>query len=146
VTEPSKLVGTRLRGGRVTITTAENEGVCSVLRTSPATDGTAHPLLSFIAMQGAMGVSVDELLAMAGAVVADGPMVGSYELAQTAPLRVGQEYVVGGEIVGLERKVGRKTGPFDIFTFRLAIGLDSEPPLASSLNVWVLPRRSADDA
>jgi hypothetical protein len=139
------VIGTRLPGGRVTISATENETVCRVLRTAPAADGSAHPLLAFVAMQGAMGVSVEELLAIADADAADGPMVGSYELEQSAPLRVGQEYVVSGEIVGLERKVGRKTGPFDILTFRLAIGPESEPPLASSVSAWILPRRSTDD-
>jgi hypothetical protein len=138
------VAGTQLPGGSFTITAADNTVVCEVLRTSPAGDGTAHPVFAFVAMQRAMGVSVDELLGLAGAVAADGPMVGSYELEQTAPLVVGQEYVVAGEIIGLERKVGRKTGPFDVLTFRLTLGLDAEEPFATSTSAWILPRRDAD--
>jgi acyl dehydratase len=140
------VAGTQLPGGSVTITAADNAAVCDVLRTSPAPDGTAHPVFAFVAMQGAMGVSVDELLGLAGAVAADGPMVGSYELEQTAPLRIGEEYVVGGEIVGLERKVGRKTGPFDVLTFRLTLGVQGGDPFATSMSAWILPRRDADGA
>jgi hypothetical protein len=146
VTAQSDVVGTRLPGGRVVISADENDAVCRVLRTTPAPDGTAHPTLSFVAMQGAMGVSVDGLLALADAVAADGPMVGSYEIEQSAPLRVGQEYVVTGEITGLEHKVGRKTGPFDILTFRLSIGVDGDTPVATSTSAWILPRRGADGA
>jgi hypothetical protein len=140
------VVGAPLPGGRVTITAAENDAVCRLLRTQPAWDGTAHPLLAFVAMQGAMGVSVEELLALAGALAADGPMVGSYGLQQAAKLVIGREYEVTGEIVGLERKIGRKTGPFDILSFRLTIGVSGEPPVATSLSSWILPRRGSDEA
>jgi len=69
-------------------------------------------------------------------------MMGSSGVRFTAPIMVGQDYKVTGEILGLVRKQSRKLGVMDVLTYRLrlhpAAGGDA---ILETDNVWVLPRK-----
>lgn len=136
------LPGTTLPEGTFTITAEEDDRVHDVVGGEPAGDGTAHPLWAYIATQRGIGVSVAELCRMADFDVADGPLLGNTEMEYEAPLRVGVEYRVAGEVLDIVRKSGR-SGTFDLMTFRERLLTADGTPVASSTSTFVLPRRSS---
>jgi hypothetical protein len=77
---------------------------------------------------------------VAGATGEEGPMVASCDIEYLEPLRFDVEYEVTGHVIGMERKVGRKTGPFDLFTFEMSLAADGRTATRITF-VWVLPRR-----
>lgn len=138
-----QLPGTALSEGSFTITAQEAADLAGALATTPATDDGVHPIWAYVATQRGIDVSVAELCALADFDVADGPMLGSVEIEYAQPLRSGVPYRVTGEIVDLERKVGRKAGTFDLLTYRLVMSAPDDEPVASCTNTFVLPRREA---
>jgi hypothetical protein len=102
----------------------------------------AHPLWAYIATQRGIDISVAELCALADFDVADGPMLGSTELTYAGPLKVGVDYEVRGEILGIVRKEGR-SGVFDILTFRERLIDPEYGEAAAATNTFILPRRTA---
>jgi hypothetical protein len=136
-----QLPGTELQAGSFTISDEENSELVRVLGGPGLEDGAAHPTWAYIATQRGIGVSVAGLCELAGFDVNDGPMLGSTELEYLAPLRTGVEYRVTGEIVGIERKQGRKAGVFDILTFRERLLEPDGGQAAVATNTFILPRR-----
>jgi hypothetical protein len=136
------LPGTELPAGSFTIDAVENAKLATVLEGSAAAGDEAHPLWAYIATQRGIEISVAELCALADFDLADGPMLGSTELTYERPLKVGVDYEVKGEILGIVRKEGR-SGIFDILTFRERL-IDSEfGEVAAATNTFILPRRKA---
>ena len=136
------LPGTELAAGTFTIGAAENADLAGVLESEAPGGDAAHPLWAYIATQRGIGIGITELCALADFDVDDGPMLGSTKLTYGAPLRVGVEYEVKGEVVDITRKEG-KSGTFDILTFRERL-LDREgAEAASATNTFILPRRAS---
>ncbi len=111
-------------------------------------DQVAHPLFAWMAATGAMGITWDELFAWFGATAADGPVFGEHETTLHRPLRVGASYRVSGGIVSAQRKVGRRTGAFDIVGYsmdlhEIASGAAPGAHVATCWNSIVFPRRDA---
>lgn len=134
------LVGTRFPGGHTTLEPWWVHLVLDSMLADPA-DGGAHPVLVFLVATGAMGWSWDEVFALFGASDADGPMAGETETVVHHPLQVGGTYRVSGEIVSAVRKVGRRTGVFDIVGYRLDLHDSDGLHCASTTNSIVFPRR-----
>jgi hypothetical protein len=134
------LAGTELPAGSFTITPEEQERLVAALGRE-GVGGDPHPIWAYIATQRGIGIGVAELCALAEFDVADGPMLGSVELAYSAPIELGIEYTVTGEIVGIERKQGRKAGAFDVLTFRERLVAPGGAEVASATNTFILPRR-----
>lgn len=111
-----------------------------------AIDDEAHPLWGYLAAQNGIGVDIDGLMEPVGASPQDGTMIASCEVAFHRDLRVGVTYDVTGEIAGLEPKVGRKTGPFDLFTFVIDLHEPGGAHAARMTSVFVLPRRETHRA
>ncbi|WP_409333151.1 hypothetical protein [Trujillonella humicola] len=104
----------------------------------------AHPLFAWMAATGAMGITWDELFAWFGATAADGPVFGEHETTLHRPLRVGAGYRVSGGIVSAERKVGRRTGVFDVVGYSMDLHDESDGAhVATCWNSIVFPRRDA---
>jgi hypothetical protein len=101
----------------------------------------AHPLFAWLAASGAMGITWDELFSWFGATAADGPVFGEHETTLHRPLRIGATYRVSGRIVSAERKIGRRTGPFDVVGYEL--DLHAGVHAATCWNSIVFPRRGA---
>lgn len=139
------IVGHRYPEGTYTIASWEDRILRDAIGAPLADDDEAHPLWGYIAAQGGIGTDVDGILEPTGARPSDGTMIASCEVVYERPLRVGVAYRATGEIVGLERKHGRRTGPFDLFTFRIELIAPDDACAARMTAVWVLPRR-ADDA
>jgi hypothetical protein len=133
--------GTTLPAGSFTITVGEQERLAGALGGS-GFEG-AHLVWAYIATQRGIGISVAELCALADFDVQDGPMLGSVEMTYSRPLELGVEYRVTGEVVGIERKHGRKAGTFDVMTFRERLLAPDGGEVASTTNTFILPRREA---
>lgn len=134
------LRGRPLPEGTFTITEDEQRRLTAAMG-SPS-DG-AHPVWAYIAPQRGIGIGVAELGALADFDMRDGPMLGSVDMTYHRPMEVGVEYRVTGEVVDIERKHGRKTGTFDILTYRLRLIAPDGEEVVSATNAWILPRREA---
>ena len=103
-------------------------------------DGVAHPMFVYYAGQGGMGVTLDEMFALAHATSDDGVMLGSAELDLQRPLEVGERFTVTGAVDGVVRKSGR-IGTFDIVTFHTdLVGQDGAVAATCTLS-FIYPRR-----
>jgi hypothetical protein len=127
--------------GTYTIDAEENAALCRSTGVEPAADGAAHPVYYYIATQVAMGKTVAGLCAACEFDVEDGPMMGSSGVRFTGRLKTGEPYKVTGEILGLVRKKSRKLGVMDVLTYRLGLHTLDGAQVASTENVWVLPRK-----
>jgi hypothetical protein len=132
---------TALPAGSFTITASDQAQLAEALGTDTWPD--AHPIWAYIAPQRGIGIGVADLCALADFDVDDGPMLGSVELAFSAPLELDVAYTVTGEVVGIERKHGRKAGTFDVLTFRERLVAPDGSEVASTTNTFILPRRDA---
>jgi hypothetical protein len=104
----------------------------------------AHPLFAWMAATGAMGITWDELFSWFGATAADGPVFGEHETTLHRPLRVGASYRVSGGIVSAQRKVGRRTGTFDVVGYSMDLHDEGDGVhVATCWNSIVFPRRDA---
>lgn len=137
------VAGVSLDGSRrFKISADDNERLCRSTGVAPAEDGTAHPIWYYVATQVAMGKSVAGLCESCEFDVEDGPMIGSSSVRFSAPIQVGVEYRVGGEILSLVRKRSRKLGVMDVLTYRLRLhAADSGAVILETDNVWMLPRK-----
>jgi hypothetical protein len=134
------LAGRELPEGAFTITREEELRLAEALD-SPPDASHPHPVWAFIATQRGIGLEVDELCALADFDIADGPMLGSVELTYARPLELDTAYRVTGEIVGVERKQGRRTGVFDVLTFSERLVTPHGEVIATSTSRFILPRR-----
>ena len=140
VAEP---VGTTLPPGKVVITRWEDGILRGVTGAPERGVQEPHPLWALSGVLHGLGTDIDGILGAIGTTAACGPMVANCQITYAEPLRFDVEYDVTGEILGLEPKVGRRTGPFDLFTF--ALRLNTEGRVATQVTfVWVLPKRSGD--
>ena len=139
------IIGRALPGGDYHISAEENDLLCRTLGTVPAPDGSAHPIYAYIATQSAMGLTVDELLAIAEFQATDGPMLGSVSTNFYSPLTVDATYHVQGYITNLTRKKGKSIGTMDLLEFRLTLSRPGGERVLDIANVWILPRGHADD-
>jgi hypothetical protein len=136
------LPGTAFTPGSFTISAAENVDLLAAIEAGVASDpGLAHPIWAYFATQRGIGASVADICALADFDVADGPMLGSVEVDYLAPLALDTEYRVTGQALGIDRKVGAKTGTFDILAYQLALEAPDGTTVATVTNTFILPRR-----
>ena len=103
----------------------------------------AHPLLVYMATQAGLGLSLDELFALFLGSAEDGPMLGEWGMEVFRPIRVGVGYDVTGGITSVLRKIGKRTGTFDIITFELELRPTEQPDElhAVTRSSFIFPRR-----
>lgn len=138
------VIGHRYPEGTYTIAPWEDRVLRDAIGAPPARGDEAHPIWGYIAAQGGIGTDIAGIVAPVDASPEDGTMIASVDVEYAQPLRVGVEYRASGEIVAIERKHGRRTGPFDLFTFRIDLTAPSGERAVRMTAVWVLPRRDAD--
>ena len=144
-------VGRAFPGGTYTVSPWRAWLLADTVLASPPSlraggDQVAHPLFAWMAATGAMGITWDELFSWFGATAADGPVFGEHETTLHRPLRVGADYRVTGGIASAQRKVGRRTGTFDVVGYSMdlhEITQEAAPGLhvATCWNSIVFPRR-----
>lgn len=137
-------IGTDLGGSRFTIEPYEHWLTTDAVGSPPLPDGVAHPMFGYYGTQTGMRLSLAELFALVHARNSDGVMLGETTLTLHHPLEVGATYDVRGEIVDVIRKSGRRTGTFDVMTFRLELVDGDGRSVATATNSFIFPRR--DDA
>ena len=137
-----QLPGTTLAPGEYTIEGWAQLVLASIIDAPLDTPAEAHPLFAAIAAQCGLGVTVDGILELAASHAVDGPVQSSHDIEWFAPLRVGATYRITAEIISVEQKHGRKTGPFDLFTFVKSATDETGQLAARVTDVWVLPRRA----
>ncbi len=137
-----RLVGTEFPAGEFTIESHEHWLCADAVLSPDLPTGVAHPMYAYYAALGGMGISLDELFAMAGSSAAEGPMFGEAGLEFHETLLVGDTYRVEGGITAVSRKEGKRIGVFDIVSFELRL-IDGAGRIAAvSTNSFVFPRRS----
>ncbi|MBM7365837.1 hypothetical protein [Gordonia hydrophobica] len=132
------LIGRPFPGGEYTIAPWRAWLVADALGADPA-DPTPHPILAWMASVGGKGMTWDELFGWFDATAADGPMFGEHRTTLHRPLVCGA-YRVTGQITSFERKVGRRTGTFDIVGYEFDLWRADEA-VATCWNSLVLPRK-----
>lgn len=136
-----EIVGHVLPDGRYTIEPYVSCLMADAVESPPLPEGLAHPMFVYYAAQGGMGVTLEEMFALAHASSADGVMLGSAEIDLQRPLEVGERFDVTGQIDAVDRKEG-SIGTFDIVGFHLDLA-DTEGQLAATLRLsFIYPRRS----
>src|SRR5690242_14937774 len=129
------LVGRALPSGTFTLTRERYEQFAQGVEGDPSADPTVDALWILSASE------ATELLAMADCdIVEDGPMLGGISMDVQRALRLDHEYVTRKQIVGLERKQGKRAGTFDLLKVRAALA-DDDGEVAAVLTTYVLPRR-----
>jgi acyl dehydratase len=118
----------QLPGGAYTIPAGEEPRLDAII------GGDAGPLWAFLAATGGLGVSIAELFALVDCNMADGPMLGEWEVEFARPLEAGREYRVTATILGVDRKEGR-SGTFDLMRVRAEVG-----DAAACTIAYVVPR------
>lgn len=142
VEELEALVGHRFPGGTYRVEPYVSWLTNDVVGAPQRNDGVAHPMFCYYGALAGMGISLDELFALAHATADDGVMFGEAEIDLRQPLRSGVDYAVSGSIASVTRKEGKKAGVFDIVAFELELHDPSGALAAVSWNSFVFPRRS----
>jgi hypothetical protein len=137
----SHRVGHRFPGGTTVVPSWMNYlwGDAVLAGDDPSPD--VHPVLVYYAAVQGSGVTFQDIFDLMGASADSGVMVGEQKFRFNRPMQIDTEYRVEGGIIGVERKVGRRAGTFDICTFELNVleGAGSEP-VAVSTTSFVFPR------
>lgn len=136
----SRVVGTQLPGGTFSVEGYERWLSHDAMQSPPLPDGILHPVWVVLGALRGMGMSLDELTGMADA--EEGTMFGETELEQFEPLRSGVVYSVSGAVTELARRESRRMGRIDLMTFRIEIADPAGAVVATSVQVFILPRRS----
>lgn len=107
----------------------------------PLPEHVAHPMFTYFAGQGGMGVTLEEMFTLCHATADDGVMLGSAEIDLRRPLQVDERFDVTGRVDDVTRKQG-KIGTFDIVTFHVDLK-DAGGVTAATLTLsFIYPRRS----
>lgn len=140
--EVTAAVGADLGGTTFTIEPYEHWLMADTVLSPPLPEGVAHPMYAYYATQTGMRLSLSELFALVHAKDEDGVMLGETRLELRRPLRVGATYAVRGQVVDVTRKSGRRTGTFDVMTFRLELLDDGGDVVATTQSSFIFPRRN----
>lgn len=138
-----RLVGHAFPGGVFEVAEYERWLSHDAMHAPPLPAGVLHPVWVLLGALRGMGITIDELTALAGAGPADGTVFGETSLEQREPLRAEVEYRVRGGITEVVRREGRRAGTMDLMTFRLELVDPDDEVAAVSEQTFVFPRRSA---
>lgn len=137
-----RVVGTRFPGGVFTVEEYERWLSHDAMHAPALPAGLLHPVWVLLGALRGMGITTDELTAIADAGAHDGTLFGETELEQRAPLRAGVEYAVRGGVTDLVRRESQRAGRIDLMTFRLEIVSPGGEVAAVSVQTFIFPRRS----
>ncbi len=134
----SALVGREFPGGEYTIEPWQAWLVADALGDDPR-DRVPPPVMAWMASVGGMGMTWDDLFAWFDATADDGPMFGEHRTTFHTAIACAT-YRVTGRITSFDRKVGRRTGIFDVVGYEFDLRRDGEL-VATCWNSLVLPRK-----
>lgn len=136
------LEGHRFPGGTYRLPAYETWLWADAVGATPDPDA-AHPGMAYVVGLLGAGASIQDIFGLLGADANSGVLFGRIEMAFLSPLVPDREYRVDGEVLTVERKHGKRTGPFDRVTFRhhiYATGHDDGQPVAVVTHTWIFPR------
>jgi hypothetical protein len=108
-----------------------------------AAEGAApHPSFAMVATLAATGVSIEDLLRLAGSSVAAGPMLGECRIVQSGEFRFDVQYRIVRQFLSIERKTSRRFGAMDLLRFVARMFEPAGNAVAEVTYSWVLPKRS----
>jgi hypothetical protein len=140
-TDYAHLVGHRFPGGSTVVPYWMNRLWGHAVLAGDDPSPTVHPVLVYYAAVQGSGVTFQDIFDLMGASADSGVMVGEQKFRFTRPVQINTPYRVTGGIVGVERKVGRRAGTFDICSFELTMFEDRDSePVATSTTSFVFPR------
>lgn len=116
----SALVGMQLPGGDLTIERYESV-ICDMALRAPVDPQTAHPVWFIIASLRSMGITVDELCALARMGQDDTLLFGECTVDQIQPLVVGGHYRASASITDVSAKTTRDGTRLDTVTVRVDV-------------------------
>ncbi|ANY24385.1 MaoC family dehydratase N-terminal domain-containing protein [Gordonia terrae] len=137
------LDGKQLPGASITIEPYQSVLADYALEAGTDDSGDAHPLWGLVFALRGMGISVDELCALAGQRAQDVLLFGNCEVIQHRPLRVGATIDVSATIEPVSRKETRNGGHLDFVTVRTAFHDRDDPsdgPVGEVVNGFIFKR------
>ncbi|MDG2427692.1 MAG: hypothetical protein P8M16_04630 [Acidimicrobiales bacterium] len=99
----------------------------------------AHPSFLFHAPLAAVGLTYQEIFDLCLAESADAVRAGEYDWEILRPLEEGIKYHAQGQILSVERKIGRQAGAFDAVVFQIEL-TDVGELVARITNTWLFLR------
>ena len=132
-----RLCGRRLPGGEFVVSEAE----ALIVRGLVQSDSTApHPIFACIGSLRTLGLSIGDMCALCDFDLADGPLLGEFDVEFEAALQAGVRYVASGEIESYERVSSRRLGQVDRLCFRVTLATSDGADVARVRYLWLLPR------
>jgi hypothetical protein len=136
----ARLVGHAFPGGTFVVEGYERWLSHDAMQAPPLPDGVLHPAWIVLGALRGMGVTIEELIALAGATPEDGVVFGETDLEQHAPLVGDRPYAVRGGVTGVTRREGRRVGAFDVLQIELTIEEPDGTPAAVSRQSFIVFR------
>jgi hypothetical protein len=140
IEEMQALIGWQFPGGSYTIRHWENFLLTDVMCSPPLPGDLAHPAYCFHAPLAGMGMSYARFFELCRAESDDAIRAGEYDFEIQHPLREDMPYAIRGEITDVQRKHGRRSGIFDLVTFRLEMRDTQHRLCVVATNSWVFLR------
>ena len=134
-----KLVGTVLPEGSFTIDPEDHRIFCDAVFAEGWTGDVAHPMFLHLVAHCGKG-PLEDFFELIGTRLEAGVTFGQGQLDYHAPLRIGATYRVITEIAEVERKQGRRRGPFDVVTCHIDV-FDGDELVGRSRESYVVPVR-----
>jgi hypothetical protein len=135
----ARLVGQAFPGGRFSVEEHERWLSHEAMKSPPIEAPMLHPVWILLGSLRGMGLTIEELVGLAGMDPGAGVLFGETEICQIEPLRTGVEYTVTGAVTALERRQGRRAGTFDVLTFSIELALEGKT-VATSTQAFILIR------
>ena len=138
-----ELVGYRFPSGSYKIEHWENYLLTEATAGEHYLSAYTHPSFLFHAPLAAVGLTYQEIFDLCSAESADAVRAGEYDWEILRPLEEGIEYQAQGQILSVERKVGRQAGVFDVVIFAIELS-DMAGISARATNTWLFLRTASD--
>ena len=130
-----------LPAGTFVLTAETRRRFAGAVLGDPDADPSVDALWIFTSGLRGMGIDLVEVFASVGcSMTEDGPMLGGVEFDLHRPIAVDVPYRATGEVLGVERKTGRRAGTFDLMRVRVALS-DGSGEAATATTTYVLPVR-----
>lgn len=134
------MVGTMLESGTFVLSSERNRQIARSVGGDADADATINAMWALTSGLHELEPGLKGLFAQAGCdIERDGPMLGGIALDLRRPLALDTPYRAEGEVIGLEHKVGRRRGPFDLLTVRTSL-YDDQGELAAATTTYIVPR------
>jgi hypothetical protein len=132
-----RLCGRKLPGGEFVIPESEVTLVRELVGSGLA---QPHPIFACIGSLRTLGLSIGDLCALCDFDLADGPLLGEFDVELEEAFRAGVRYVASAEIESCERVSSRRLGQVDRLRFRVTLTTADGVAVARVRYLWLLPR------